>query len=56
MQQNTRALAQRIAGIGDFELIGEADAEQLPRVAFQLAEKRNFDELDVAALLAAERG
>jgi len=56
MQANTRALAERIAGIGDFELIGEAGAEQLPLVAFQLAEERNFDEFDVAAQLAAERG
>jgi glutamate decarboxylase len=56
MQQNTRALAERIAGIGDFELIGDADAEQLPLVAFQLAEERNFDEFDVASQLAAERG
>src|SRR4051812_16479381 len=56
MQQNTRALAERIAGIGDFELIGDPDAEQLPLVAFQLAEERNFDEFDVASQLAAERG
>src|SRR5436190_1369062 len=56
MQQNTRALAERIAGIGDFELIGDADAEQLPLVAFQLAEERDFDEFDVASQLAAERG
>jgi glutamate decarboxylase len=56
MQANTRALAERIAGIGDFELIGEAGAEQLPLVAFQLAEERNFDEFDVASQLAAERG
>src|SRR3954453_19788684 len=56
MQQNTRALAERIAGIGDFELIGDAGAEQLPLVAFQLAEERKFDEFDVASQLAAERG
>ena len=53
---NTRALAERIAGIGDFELVGEPGAEQLPLVAFQLAEERNFDEFDVASQLAAERG
>jgi glutamate decarboxylase len=56
MQQNTRALAERIAGIGDFELIGKPGAEQLPLVAFQLAEERSFDEFDVASQLAAERG
>jgi glutamate decarboxylase len=56
MQANTRALADRIAGMGDFKLVGEAGAEQLPLVAFQLAEKRNFDEFDVASQLAAERG
>ncbi len=56
MQQNTRALAERIVGIGDFVLVGEPGAEQLPLVAFQLAEERNFDEFDVASQLAAERG
>ncbi len=56
MQQNSRWLAERIAGIGDFELVGDAGAEQLPLVAFQLAEERNFDEFDVASQLAAERG
>jgi glutamate decarboxylase len=56
MQANTRALAERIVGIGDFKLIGDEGAEQLPLVAFQLAEERNFDEFDVASQLAAERG
>jgi glutamate decarboxylase len=55
MQQNTRALAQRIAAIGEFRLIGEGE-EQLPLVAFQLAEERDYDEFDVASQLAAERG
>ena len=56
MQQNARGLAERIAAIGDFELIGKPGAEQLPLVAFKLAEERNFDEFDVASQLAAERG
>jgi glutamate decarboxylase len=56
MQENTRSLAERLVGIGDFKLVGEAGAEQLPLVAFQLAEERNFDEFDVASQLAAERG
>ena len=37
MQANTRALAERIAGIGEFRLVGDPGAEQLPLVAFQLA-------------------
>ena len=56
MQANTRALAERIGGIDDFRLIGDADAEQLPLVAFQLEGEHNYDEFDVAAQLAAERG
>jgi glutamate decarboxylase len=55
MMANTRALAERITEIGEFQLIG-AGEEQLPLVAFQLAEERNFDEFDVASQLAAERG
>jgi glutamate decarboxylase len=47
MMQNTRLLAERIAEEGD---------EQLPLVAFQLAEERNYDEFDIASQLAAERG
>ena len=38
-----------------FQLIGDGE-EQLPLVAFQLAEERNYDEFDVASQLAAERG
>ena len=38
-----------------FELIG-TDEEQLPLVAFKLAEEQNYDEFDVAGQLAAERG
>jgi glutamate decarboxylase len=56
MQQNTRGLAKRIADIGEFELIGGEDEEQLPLVAFQLAGEHNYDEFDVASQLAAERG
>ena len=56
MMANTRALAKQIAEMGPFRLIGEPDAEQLPLVAFQLAEDRGYDEFDVASQLAAERG
>jgi glutamate decarboxylase len=56
MQANARSLAERISEIGEFELVGEQGAEQLPLVAFQLAGEHNYDEFDVAAQLAAERG
>ena len=56
MQANARALAEQILAIGVFELVGDEDAEQLPLVAFRLAEERNFDEFDIASQLAAERG
>ena len=56
MQANTRALAERIVGIGEFKLVGDAGAEQLPLVAFQLEGDHNYDEFDVASQLAAERG
>ena len=56
MQANTRTLAERIAGIGAFRLIGDEGAEQLPLVAFQLAEEQDYDEFDIASQLAAERG
>jgi len=56
MEHNTRDLARQIADIGVFRLIGDEDQEQLPLVAFQLAEERNYDEFDVASQLAAERG
>ena len=55
MQANTRALAKRIGDIGEFSLIGDGE-EQLPLVAFQLAEEHGYDEFDIAAQLAAERG
>ena len=56
MKVNARALAEKLQACGDFELIGEDQAEQLPLVAFKLAEERNFDEFDIASQLAAERG
>ncbi len=55
MKRNAESLADRIAAIGEFELIG-ADEEQLPLVAFKLREPRNYDEFDIASQLAAERG
>ena len=56
MKANARALADAITATGRFVLIGEGQAEQLPLVAFQLAEARGYDEFDVAAQLASERG
>jgi glutamate decarboxylase len=56
MMRNTRALAKQIAEMGPFRLVGEAGAEQLPLVAFQLAEEHDYDEFDIASQLAAERG
>jgi glutamate decarboxylase len=56
MQANARSLAQKIAEIGEFELIGQDGAEQLPLVAFQLTDGHEYDEFDVASQLAAERG
>jgi glutamate decarboxylase len=56
MAHNATALAERIVASGDFELVGSEHHEQLPLVAFRLAEERNFDEFDVASQLAAERG
>jgi len=55
MQVNARLLAERIEAIGRFKLIG-GDAEQLPLVAFQLAEAQDYDEFDVASQLASARG
>ncbi len=56
MQYNARALAEEIASIGEFEIIGDEHEEQLPLVAFKLTGGQNYDEFDVAAQLAAERG
>src|SRR5829696_6534212 len=56
MQANAQVLAEKIAAIGDFRIIGSETAEQLPLVAFQLDGDHHYDEFDVAAQLAAERG
>jgi glutamate decarboxylase len=56
MKYNARTLAREIAAIGEFEIIGAADEEQLPLVAFKLSGEHDYDEFDVAAQLAAERG
>jgi glutamate decarboxylase len=55
MQQNARVLAKTIQDTERFRLIGGGDEEQLPLVAFQLAEELSYDEFDVAAQLAGER-
>ncbi len=55
MQQNTRALADKLKAGGNFELIGDGE-EQLPLVAFKLAGEKDYDEFDVAWQLSAERG
>jgi glutamate decarboxylase len=54
MQKNADTFAKRVAEMGPFELIGEG--EQLPLVAFRLAEEQSYDEFDLASQLAAERG
>ena len=56
MQANAQALAARVEASQDFRLVGDKGAEQLPLVAFQLAEERGYDEFDIASQLAAERG
>ena len=56
MQENTRTLVERVASTGRFRLVGDEGAEQLPLVAFQLAEEKDYDEFDVASQLSAERG
>jgi glutamate decarboxylase len=56
MRRNSNLLAERIVEIGLFRLIGADNEERLPLVAFQLAEERSYDEFDIAAQLAAERG
>ncbi len=55
MKENAKALAGHLHSMGKFELIGE-DKEQLPLVAFRLAEDRGYDEFDIAWQLSAERG
>ncbi|HWX96377.1 MAG TPA: glutamate decarboxylase [Solirubrobacteraceae bacterium] len=56
MQYNARALAQEILATGEFTIIGGEGHEQLPLVAFKLTDGHDYDEFDVAAQLAAERG
>jgi glutamate decarboxylase len=56
MQFNARALAEEIAAIGEFAIVGGDEGEQLPLVAFKLTDGHDYDEFDVAAQLAAERG
>jgi len=56
MKYNARTLAREIAATGEFEIIGAAEDEQLPLVAFKLTDGHEYDEFDVAAQLAAERG
>ena len=55
MQENARSLAEDIAALGKFQIIGEGE-ETLPLVAFNLAEEHPYDEFDIAFQLAAERG
>lgn len=56
MERNARYLADGLRETGRFELVGESP--QLPLVCFRLAdrEKLAYDEFDVAAELASERG
>jgi glutamate decarboxylase len=56
MKYNARTLAREIAATGQFEIVGAAEQEQLPLVAFKLSGEHDYDEFDVAAQLAAERG
>jgi glutamate decarboxylase len=55
MQQNARVLAEKLEAMNRFELIG-VDEEQLPLVAFRLANDEGYDEFDIAWQLSAERG
>jgi glutamate decarboxylase len=55
MEGNARALAERLQAMGGWELIGP-DKEQLPLVAFKLADEVGYDEFDVSWQLSAERG
>jgi glutamate decarboxylase len=54
MKENADRLAKAITDIGPFELIGEG--EQLPLVAFRIADEVPYDEFDLASQLAATRG
>jgi glutamate decarboxylase len=55
MEQNARALAEKLKENGNFELIGDEE-EQLPLVAFKLTGDQNYDEFDLSWQLSAERG
>ncbi len=54
LQANSRALAERIIAIGEFELVGEPGAEQLPLVAFKLTGRAQLRR--VRHRVAARRG
>ena len=56
MKYNARALCSEVRAVGEFEVVGGDDEEQLPLVAFKLAGEHDYDEFDVAAQLAGERG
>jgi glutamate decarboxylase len=56
MRANAHALAEQVVATGKFVLVGDERAEQLPLVAFKLAEEQPYDEFDIASQLAAERG
>jgi glutamate decarboxylase len=57
MKKNADYLAERLAAVGPFEIIG-ADEEQLPLVAFRLTDDADlpYDEFDIAWQVSAERG
>jgi glutamate decarboxylase len=55
MRTNAAVLADKLRDLGNFELIG-ADQEQLPLVAFKLADNSVYDEFDIAWQLSAARG
>jgi glutamate decarboxylase len=55
MQLNADYLGKQLADSGRFSLIGEGEP-QLPLVCFRLTGDNAYDEVDVAAQLAAERG
>jgi glutamate decarboxylase len=57
MESNARYLGERLQEIGPFELVGAANAEQLPLAAFRLVDPDlAYDEFDIAWQVAAERG
>jgi glutamate decarboxylase len=56
MQANAQALATEVAASKTFKMVGEEGAEQLPLLAFQLAEEHDYDEFDIVGQLASERG